>query len=68
VGGGCALAGGELVEPQVASAEELQAGVRALKAGEVDAFFAVADAIAQIQTQLIIDTARRRGYRLCSNS
>ncbi len=48
----------QLVERHVASVEELQAGVQALKAGEVDAFFEVSDALAVIQDQLIIDTAR----------
>jgi len=48
----------ELVERHFASVEELQAGVRALRAGEVDAFFAVSDAMVSNQAQLIIDTAR----------
>jgi putative ABC transport system substrate-binding protein len=48
----------EFVERHVASVEELQAGMRALKAGEVDAFFAVSDAITGNQDQLIIDTAK----------
>ena len=50
--------GVELVERHVASVEELQAGVRALRAEEVDAYFAVADPMVNNQTQLIIDTAR----------
>ena len=37
---------------------ELQSAVRALRAGEVDAYLAVSDAIASNQAQLIIDTAR----------
>jgi putative tryptophan/tyrosine transport system substrate-binding protein len=45
------------VERHVASVEELQAGMRALKAGEVDAIFEVSDALTVIQDQLIIDTA-----------
>jgi putative ABC transport system substrate-binding protein len=48
----------QLVERHIASAEELQAGVRALRAGEVDAYLAVSDAIASNQAQLIIDAAR----------
>ena len=48
----------EIVERQVASIEELQAAVRALRAGEVDAFFKVSDALVDNQYQLIIDTAR----------
>jgi putative ABC transport system substrate-binding protein len=48
----------ELVERHVASVEELQAGVRALKAGDVDAYFEVSDPMVVNQDQLIIDTAR----------
>ena len=48
----------ELVERRVTSVEELRAGVRALRAGEVDAYFAVSDPIASNEAQLIIDTAR----------
>jgi putative tryptophan/tyrosine transport system substrate-binding protein len=48
----------ELVERRVASVEELQQAVRALRTGEVDAYFAVSDAIASNQAQLIIDMAR----------
>jgi putative ABC transport system substrate-binding protein len=50
--------GVELVERHVASVEELQAGVRALRVGEVDAYFEVSDPMASNQAQLIIDTAR----------
>ncbi|HEU4345861.1 MAG TPA: ABC transporter substrate-binding protein [Candidatus Binatia bacterium] len=50
--------GVEFIERHVVSVEELQAGIRALKAGEVDAYFAVSDARAVNQAQLIIDTAR----------
>src|SRR5207249_10904933 len=49
----------QFVERPVASVEELQAGVRAIKAGEVDAFFQLADPMVLGQAQLIIDTARR---------
>ena len=47
-----------LFEQHVASAEELQAGLRALRVGEADAFFEVSDAMVVNQSQLIIDTAR----------
>src|SRR5437762_9862211 len=47
----------QFVERHIASVEELQAGVRALRAGEVDAYLAVSDALASNQAQLIIDTA-----------
>jgi putative ABC transport system substrate-binding protein len=50
----------QLVERHVASAEELQASVRALRAGEVDAYLAVSDPVASNEAQLIIDTARVR--------
>jgi putative tryptophan/tyrosine transport system substrate-binding protein len=50
----------ELFERHVASGEELGASVRALRAGEVDAYLAVSDAIASNQAQLIIDTARAK--------
>ena len=52
------LRGVELVERHFASVEELQASVRAIKAGEVDAFFQLSDSMVNSQTQLIIDTAR----------
>jgi putative tryptophan/tyrosine transport system substrate-binding protein len=50
--------GVELVERHVASVEELQADVRALRVGEGDAYFEVSDPMASNQAQLIIDTAR----------
>jgi putative ABC transport system substrate-binding protein len=50
--------GVQLVERHITSVEELQAAVRALKAGEVDGYLAVSDAVASNQAQLIIDTAR----------
>jgi putative ABC transport system substrate-binding protein len=49
----------QFVERPVASVEELQAGVRAIRMGEVDAFFQLSDPMVQSQAQLIIDTARR---------
>jgi putative tryptophan/tyrosine transport system substrate-binding protein len=48
----------QLVERHFTSVEELQAAVRALKAGEVHAYLAVSDPTASNQAQLIIDTAR----------
>jgi len=48
----------QFVERHVTSAEEFQAGVRALRAGEVGAYFAVSDPMASNQAQLIIDTAK----------
>jgi putative ABC transport system substrate-binding protein len=48
----------QFVERHFASVEELQAGIRALRAGEVDAFFQLSDSMVNSQAQLIIDTAR----------
>ena len=50
----------EFVERHVASVQELQAGLRALRAGEADAYFLVADGMVISQAQLIIDTARAK--------
>jgi putative ABC transport system substrate-binding protein len=50
----------ELVERQVASVDDLRAALRALKAGEVDAFCYVADAMVNSQAPLVIDTARAK--------
>lgn len=50
--------GVEVVERHIVSVEELQAAVRALRAGEVDAFFKVSDSLVDNQYQLIIDAAR----------
>jgi putative ABC transport system substrate-binding protein len=50
----------QFVERHVASVDELQAGLRTLKVGEVDAYFAVADPMVTSQSQLIIDTARAK--------
>jgi putative tryptophan/tyrosine transport system substrate-binding protein len=47
----------ELVERPVASVEELRAGLRALRPGEVDAFLYVADVMVTSQAELIIDNA-----------
>jgi ABC-type uncharacterized transport system substrate-binding protein len=48
----------QFVERHIATVEELQAGVRDLKNGEVDALFSVSDSIVNNQAQLIIETAR----------
>jgi ABC-type uncharacterized transport system substrate-binding protein len=50
--------GVEVVERHIASVEELQAAVRVLRVGEVDAIFEVPDPMVVNQAQLIIDTAR----------
>jgi putative ABC transport system substrate-binding protein len=52
----------ELIERHAVSVEEFQAEVRALRTGEVDGYFAVSDAIAGNQAQLIIDTARAKRF------
>jgi ABC-type uncharacterized transport system substrate-binding protein len=49
-----------LIERHYTSVEELQAAIRGLKAGDADAFFAVADPVVDNQFKLIIDTARSR--------
>ena len=51
----------EFIERHVASIQELRAGLRALKAREVDAFFYVSDAMVTSQSQAIIDTAKAKG-------
>ena len=50
----------ELVERHVSSVNQLQQGLKALKAGEVDAYFHMPDAMVGSQAQLIIDTARAK--------
>jgi len=50
----------ELVERPVASAEELRAGLRALRPGDADALLYVADAMVMSQTDLIIESARAK--------
>jgi ABC-type uncharacterized transport system substrate-binding protein len=47
-----------VVERHIASVEELQAAVRALRVGEVEAIFEVPDPMVVNQAQLIIDTAK----------
>ena len=48
----------QFVERHVGSVEELQGGVRALRTGEMDAYFEVSDAMVINHAQLIIDMAR----------
>src|ERR687897_322907 len=50
----------ELVERHFASVEELQAGIRSVRAEEVDAFFQLSDSMVNNQAQLIIETAKVR--------
>jgi putative ABC transport system substrate-binding protein len=50
----------EFVERHVASVKELQAGLRALKAGEADAYFLTPDSMVNSQVQLIVDTAKAK--------
>jgi putative tryptophan/tyrosine transport system substrate-binding protein len=50
----------ELLERRVASVDELRAGLRALRAGEADAYLSGADAMVVSQTALVIDTARAK--------
>lgn len=52
----------QFVERHVTSVEEIQASVRGLKAGDVDAYLAISDAIASNQFQLIVDTARVKKF------
>jgi putative ABC transport system substrate-binding protein len=49
-----------LVERRVTSVDELRAGLRALRPGEVDAFFYVSDAMVGSQEDFIIETARAK--------
>src|SRR5712691_6261966 len=50
----------EFVERPVASVEELQAGLRALRPGEADALIYVPDVMVGSQTERIIETARAK--------
>jgi putative ABC transport system substrate-binding protein len=50
----------KFIERQVASVEELQKALQALKPGEADAYFYIADAMVVSQAQLIIDTAKTK--------
>ena len=47
----------ENAERHVSSAEELQTGLRTLRAGEVDAVFEVSDSLVETHDQLVIYTA-----------
>jgi len=48
----------QFVERHIASSEDLQTGVRALKNGEVDAIFEVSEVLTVVHDQLIINTAK----------
>ena len=50
----------ELVEHRVASVEEVRVGLRALRAGEMDAYCSSADGMVNSQAALIIDTAKAK--------
>jgi len=50
----------EIVERPVASVEELRAGLKTLRSGEVDGLLYVADAMVTSQARLMIETARTR--------
>jgi ABC-type uncharacterized transport system substrate-binding protein len=49
--------GVKFAEQHVSSVEELQASLRVIRAEDVDAIFAVSDALVQTHDQRIIDTA-----------
>jgi putative ABC transport system substrate-binding protein len=50
----------ELIERPVVSAEELRAGLRALRPSDADAIFYVSDAMVSSQSALIIETAKAK--------
>jgi len=50
----------ELVERSVRSVEELRAGLRALRPGEIDALFYVGDGMVSSQAEMMIDVARTK--------
>ncbi len=50
----------ELIEKRVASAEELQLGLKALRAQDADAYFYSGDAMVLSQAEFIIDIARTK--------
>ena len=52
----------EFIERHVGSVKELQAAVRALKAGDADAYFYTSDAMMASQAQLIIEMARDKRW------
>ncbi len=53
--------GVEWIERHVATVQEVRESLRALRAGEGDAFFALPDALVNSQSDLILATARARG-------
>jgi len=52
----------ELLERHVASVQELRSALGVLKKGEVDAYAYISDAMVGSQAQLIIDTAKTKGF------
>src|SRR6185503_17579337 len=52
----------ELLERHVASVQELRSALGALKRGEIDAYAYTSDAMVGSQAQLIIDTAKAKGF------
>jgi ABC-type uncharacterized transport system substrate-binding protein len=52
----------QLLERHVASVQELRSALGALKKGEVDAYAYTSDAMVGSQAQLIIDTAKAKGF------
>jgi ABC-type uncharacterized transport system substrate-binding protein len=52
----------KFIERYVKSVDELRHALQAIKAGETDAFFYIPDAMVLSQGQLIIDTARAKGF------
>ena len=56
------MLGVELVERHISSVAELRASVRALRPGEVDAYFTVSDPMANNEAQTIIDAAKDKRF------
>jgi ABC-type uncharacterized transport system substrate-binding protein len=52
----------QLLERHVATVQELREALAALKKGEVDAYAYISDAMVGSQAQLIIDTAKAKGF------
>ena len=52
----------QLIERHVATVQELRSALSALKKGEVDAYAYISDAMVGSQAQLIIDTAKGKGF------
>ena len=59
--------GVEVIARPVTSVDQLRAGLRALKAGDADAYFVVSDGMVISQAQLIIDTARSKRLPVMAN-